>query len=66
MSFDLAFGAPDRDAVDRVYGALQRAGVTILDPPAPYDQYAPGYYAVFFSDPDGMKLEYVFTPVWPA
>jgi catechol 2,3-dioxygenase-like lactoylglutathione lyase family enzyme len=62
----LAFGAPDRESVDRVYAELQRLGVPILDPPASYEQYAPGYYAVFFSDPDGMKLEYVFTPRWPA
>lgn len=62
----LAFGAPDRAAVDRAYHALVALEVPILDPPAPYEQYAPGYYAVFFSDPDGMKLEYVFTPNWPA
>lgn len=62
----LAFGAPDRRAVDRLYEALQRLGVPILDPPAQYDQYVPGYYAVFFSDPDGIKLEYVFTPQWPV
>jgi catechol 2,3-dioxygenase-like lactoylglutathione lyase family enzyme len=62
----LAFAAPDRAAVDRVYGELLKLGVAILDPPAPYEQYAPGYYAVFFADPDGMKLEYVFTPNWPS
>jgi hypothetical protein len=27
-----------------------------------YDRYLPGYYAVFFADPDGLKLEYVYTP----
>jgi catechol 2,3-dioxygenase-like lactoylglutathione lyase family enzyme len=61
-----AFGAPDRAAVDQVHQELQALGVTILDPPARYDHYAPGYYAVFFADPDGIKLEYVFTPEWPA
>ena len=35
------------------------AGVTILDAPAAYSQYGAGYYAVFFADPDGLKLEYV-------
>jgi glyoxylase I family protein len=35
---------------------------TILDPPRDYPKYEPGYYAVFFLDPDGIKLEYVFTP----
>lgn len=24
--------------------------------------YAPGYYAVFFYDPDGIKLEVVYIP----
>ena len=58
----LAFGAPDRAAVDRAHERLVALGVTILDPPADYPQYEPGYHAVFFADPDGMKLEYVYTP----
>jgi catechol 2,3-dioxygenase-like lactoylglutathione lyase family enzyme len=57
----LAFGAPSRSAVDDVYIRLQSLGVEILDPPAEYPEYSPGYYAVFFGDPDGIKLEYVFT-----
>ncbi|KAF9426297.1 hypothetical protein BGZ94_006705 [Podila epigama] len=31
----------------------------ILDAPAFYPQYAKHYYAVFFTDPDGIKLELV-------
>jgi len=62
----LAFTAPSRAAVDELYHALVADKVPILDPPADYPQYAPGYYAVFFADPDGMKLEYVFTPSWPG
>ena len=58
----LAFAAESRDEVDRVYEALLELGVTILDPPADYPQYGPGYYAAFFADPDGIKLEVVFTP----
>jgi glyoxylase I family protein len=57
----LAFRAPSRDAVDRLYAALLELGVTILDPPADYP-YSAGYYAVFFADPDGIKLEYVHSP----
>ena len=34
----------------------------ILDAPAEYPQYSTGYYAVFFTDPDGLKLEFVFKP----
>jgi hypothetical protein len=35
-----------------------------LDPPAEYPQYnkGRGYYAVFFADADGLKLECVYTP----
>jgi glyoxylase I family protein len=61
----LAFGAPEQAAVDRVYRQLLELNVAILDKPAYYEQYASGYYAVFFADPDGMKLEYVYTPKWP-
>lgn len=43
----LAFAAPDRAAVDRLYRELQALDVQILDPPAQYDIYAPGCYAVF-------------------
>jgi len=62
----LAFTAPTREAVDRLYERLQAANVPIFDPPADYPEYAPGYYAVFFADPDDIKLEYVFTPEWPV
>ena len=62
----IAFGASDRVAVERVYEALLKLGVKILDAPATYEQYSPGYFAVFFADPDGIKLEYVYTPVWPT
>ncbi len=57
----LAFRAPSRAAVDRLHAELVTLGVTILDPPAEYP-YSPGYYAVFFADPDGLKLEYVHSP----
>ena len=56
----LAFRAASRDEVDGLYHVLQRIGAKILDPPAVY--YPPNYYAVFFADPDGLKLEFVFNP----
>jgi len=62
----LAFTAPTREAVDELYARLEVAKVPIFDPPAEYPHYAPGYYAVFFADPDDIKLEYVFTPQWPV
>ena len=57
----LAFRAPSRAAVDDLHTQLVGLAVTILDPPADYP-YSAGYYAVFFADPDGMKLEYVHCP----
>jgi glyoxylase I family protein len=56
----LAFAAESREDVDRMHDLVQRIGATVLDPPTDYPQYGEGYYAVFFADPDGLKLEYVF------
>lgn len=60
----LAFRAPSRTAVDDLHRELVAFAVTILDPPAEYP-YSAGYYAVFFADPDGLKLEYVHCPALP-
>jgi catechol 2,3-dioxygenase-like lactoylglutathione lyase family enzyme len=56
----LAFHADSRADVDDFHFVVG-IGATVLDPPAEYD-YTPGYYAVFFADPDGIKLEVVFEP----
>lgn len=56
-----AFHVDSREDVDQFYEFLLGLGATILDRPALYD-YTPGYYAVFFADPDGIKLEVVFEP----
>jgi glyoxylase I family protein len=37
-------------------------GARILDAPTDYPRYGNGYYAVFFTDPDGVKLEFVHWP----
>jgi len=42
--------------VDRVARALRAAGVD-PSPPRYLPEYAPDYYATFFTDPDGMRLE---------
>lgn len=57
----LALRAPDRESVDALYRKLLGIGATVLDPPQDYPDYGKSYYAVFFADPDGLKLEYVFT-----
>ena len=56
-----AWNADSRDRVDGLHALLRDIGATVLDPPAEYD-YEPGYYAVFFLDPDGLKLEFVHVP----
>jgi glyoxylase I family protein len=60
----VAWGVESREEVDRLHEVVQRLGAKILDPPADYSQYnnGGGYYAVFFADPDGLKLECVYTP----
>lgn len=57
----LAFHASSRDDVDAVHMLLTAAGHPVADPPAEYG-YSPGYYAVAFDDPDGIRLEVVHEP----
>ncbi len=57
----LAFDADSRADVEKLHSLLQEMGAHILDAPAEY-AYFPGYYAVYFSDPDGFKFEFVFWP----
>jgi glyoxylase I family protein len=58
---EIAFRADNRAQIDALAKGVEANGGTILDPPREYD-YVPGYYAVFFADPDGIKLEFVHTP----
>ena len=58
----LALKAKSREDVNRFYEFLLREQLPVIDPPADYPQYGPQYYAVFFTDPDGMKLELVHFP----
>lgn len=57
----LAFHAASRADVDALHTKLTAAGIAVADPPAEYD-YAPGYYAVAFDDPSGIRLEVVHDP----
>jgi catechol 2,3-dioxygenase-like lactoylglutathione lyase family enzyme len=52
-----AFELESAAQVDELHAFLLDLGATILDPPAAYPDYGEGYYAVFFHDPDGLKLE---------
>jgi catechol 2,3-dioxygenase-like lactoylglutathione lyase family enzyme len=49
-----AFGLRNRKDVDDLQAFLEREGAKIVDPA---DEYYEDYYAVFFLDPDGIKLE---------
>jgi catechol 2,3-dioxygenase-like lactoylglutathione lyase family enzyme len=56
-----AFELSSRRDVDELGEFLAKNKMTIVDPPGEY--YEPSYYAVYFTDPDGMKLEgMVFKP----
>ena len=57
----LAFHAESPADVDSLYEVLVANGVPVAEPPREYD-YAPGYYAVAFDDPDGIRLEVVHEP----
>ena len=57
----LAFEAASRAAVDERGEWLVAQGALIESPPKEY-AYSLGYYAVFFFDLDGIKLEIVHVP----
>ena len=60
-----AFELARRQDVDDLYAVLQKHDVTVVDPPAEYPDYGKGYYAVYFLDPDGLKLEAMYFPPKP-
>ena len=56
----LAFRVRSRAEVDSLHSDLKRIGATIVSPPREYPEYTPpGYYALFFKDPEGIKYEIV-------
>ena len=50
------FRVEDAATVDAIASRFAEEGLT-CSPPQPYPEYAPDYYAIFFSDPDGIRLE---------
>jgi catechol 2,3-dioxygenase-like lactoylglutathione lyase family enzyme len=56
----IAFWAPSRAAVDKAAEIIREAGGKNIEGPELCVEYSPGYYAVFFEDPDGNKLEVCF------
>jgi len=59
---EIAFRAETRAQVDALARDIAGWGGAILDAPREYPEYVPCYYAVFFADPDGIKLELVYLP----
>src|ERR1700730_1318468 len=57
----VCFNAASRAVVDERTAWLREQDARMESDPREYD-YAPGYYAVFFYDPDGIKLELVHRP----
>jgi len=57
---DIYGQAPGFTCNDRMHELLVKLGANVLDAPQYND--GKGYYAVFFADCDGLKLECVFTP----
>ena len=60
----VAFRVAQRDDVDRfARDFLRPRGIPALyDTPREFPEYRDGYYAVFFEDPDRLKLEVVHIP----
>jgi len=57
----IAFTAPTKKKVDDLCRFLRKKS-THVHAPREYPEYAKGYYACFFEDPDGIILEYVYCP----
>ena len=53
----IAFWADTRQEVDGIAKLVREAGGKKLEGPEVCKGYSPGYYAFFFEDPDGNKLE---------
>jgi catechol 2,3-dioxygenase-like lactoylglutathione lyase family enzyme len=56
----LSFEVGSRQEVDLVFRELLAMGAEILDAPADYPHYREQFYAVYFADPDGIKLEVAY------
>lgn len=56
----LCMKAESPQQVDELHAELVEAGTSVFNPPKSYPQYTESYYAVFFADPDGMKLEVAY------
>lgn len=57
----IAFKATSREEVNAAYDQIKNIpGIQLVDEPKFYPQHGKSYYALFFKDPGGIKLEIVF------
>jgi len=49
----------NKSAVDNIYKKLLELDIKILDKPQFYPDYVDNYYALYFQDPNGFKMEFV-------
>jgi len=55
----IAFWVDHREDVDRIAKVVRAAGGLNVEGPGFSEEYSDDYYAVFFQDPDGNRLEIV-------
>jgi catechol 2,3-dioxygenase-like lactoylglutathione lyase family enzyme len=53
----LAFAVETPDDVREAHDRAVRAGAGVLHPPRGFPEYHPDYFATFFLDPDGFRVE---------
>jgi catechol 2,3-dioxygenase-like lactoylglutathione lyase family enzyme len=58
----IAFRADSPAEVDRLAAGLEAIGAEIVGGPKLWPEHGPGYHAVFFKDPGGIKYEIVHHP----
>jgi len=56
----IAFRAESNEEIDQLYPLIEDIGAHIVNPPKFYPQHGEKYYALFFKDLDGIKLEIMF------
>jgi len=59
----VAFNAARHEQVDEVAALIPRIGGQLLEGPGEYPFGPGGYYAVYFTGPDGLKFEFVHMPL---
>ena len=53
----LAFRAASIAEIQQLFPLIEATGAQIVEPPRYYPQHGANYYALFFKDPSGIKLE---------